>query len=203
MDVPTLKVLLIGDSSVGKSAILQRYCSDLFNSDEAVATIGVDHKVQQLEIGGTVVRLIIWDTAGQERFRTMTSSYYRGAHAIMLVFDVTNRETFEHLPKWLEECNTFIDFSSRPVKKMIVGNKIDRASAIVVSNGEAKQLAQSCGAKYVETSAKTRAGVAEAFESLVGEALADKRLLQDADNEMSEPRVRLTSQVDEASRCAC
>ena len=101
-----LKVLLIGDAGVGKSSLLLRYTEDKF--DEALgSTIGVDFKVKTVEADGKRVKLTLWDTAGQERFRTLTSSYYRGAQGVVLVYDVTRRATFDDLQRWLEEVDAF------------------------------------------------------------------------------------------------
>ncbi|KAI9646949.1 hypothetical protein NHQ30_004949 [Ciborinia camelliae] len=101
--IPTLKILLIGPSGAGKSALLIRYCDDQFDSESSTATIGVDFKLKTLSIHGKPYRLNLLDTAGQERFRTLSNSYYRGAHAVILVYDVTNRESFNSMGRWIEE----------------------------------------------------------------------------------------------------
>ncbi|KAJ1973601.1 Ras- protein Rab-18 [Dimargaris verticillata] len=125
----TFKLLLIGDSNVGKSSILLRFTDDMFlGPEEASATIGVDFKVKMFDVEGHRYKLTIWDTAGQERFRTLTSSYYRGAQGVVLVYDVSRRDTFEHLDQWMNELNTYC--STHDVVKMIVGNKVDKASII-------------------------------------------------------------------------
>jgi Ras-related protein Rab-18 len=120
----TLKLLIIGESGVGKSSLLLRFTDDLFDP-EMSATIGVDFKVKTLQIeSGNRAKLAIWDTAGQERFRTLTPSYYRGAQGAILVYDVTCRETFTKLDVWLNELETF---SNKPdIVKMLVANKIDK-----------------------------------------------------------------------------
>merc|ERR1719198_1000349 len=100
------KILLIGDAGVGKSSILLRFTDDAFE-EHLASTIGVDFKVKTVQLGGKTVKLTIWDTAGQERFRTLTSSYYRGCHGIIVVFDVNERETFDNLPHWLEELELY------------------------------------------------------------------------------------------------
>jgi Ras-related protein Rab-18 len=116
----TFKLLLIGDSGTGKSSLLLRFTDDTWIAPEEVsATIGVDFKVKVVDVDGKRFKLTIWDTAGQERFRTLTSSYYRGAQGVILVYDVSNRASFEHLQLWFTELETYA--SSKEVIKIIVG----------------------------------------------------------------------------------
>jgi Ras-related protein Rab-18 len=123
----TLKILIIGESGVGKSSILLRFTDDLFDAQQA-ATIGVDFKVKTLTVDGNKTKLAIWDTAGQERFRTLTPSYYRGAQGAILVYDVSSRETFSKLNIWLNELETF---ANKPdIVKMLVANKVDKVRYI-------------------------------------------------------------------------
>ncbi|XP_054625260.1 ras-related protein Rab-18-B-like isoform X2 [Dunckerocampus dactyliophorus] len=119
----TLKLLIIGESGVGKSSLLLRFTEDTFDPEQS-ATIGVDFKVKTLSIDGNKAKLAIWDTAGQERFRTLTPSYYRGAQGVILVYDVTKRDTFTKLENWLNELETYT--TRNDIVKMLVGNKIDR-----------------------------------------------------------------------------
>ncbi|XP_029428665.1 ras-related protein Rab-18-B-like isoform X2 [Rhinatrema bivittatum] len=119
----TLKLLLIGESGVGKSSLLLRFTDDHFDP-QLGSTIGVDFKVKKLEVDGNPVKLAIWDTAGQERFRTLTPSYYRGAQGVILVYDVTRKDTLQRLMTWLSELETYSTKSN--LVKMLVGNKIDK-----------------------------------------------------------------------------
>ena len=114
------KVLLLGNSDVGKSSLLLRYVDSVW-SDTFVPTIGVDFKVKTIEIGGKKVKLQIWDTAGQERFRTVVSTYFRGAHGIFLIYDITNRDSFKNLENWLIEIEKN---ASENVLKILIGNKM-------------------------------------------------------------------------------
>ena len=113
------KILLIGDAGVGKSSILLRFTDDHFE-EQMASTIGVDFRVKTMTLGGKTSKLTIWDTAGQERFRTLTSSYYRGCHGIILVFDVNERPTFEHLSHWLEELDMYA--TTQHPAMLLVGN---------------------------------------------------------------------------------
>ncbi|XP_042331365.1 ras-related protein Rab-18-B-like [Sceloporus undulatus] len=160
--LPTLKLLLIGDSSVGKSSLLLRFTEDQFEP-YLNPTIGVDFKVKKMVVGDLPLQLAIWDTAGQERFRTLTPSYYRGAQGVILVYDVTNRETFVGLESWLQELEVY---TKRNVVKMLVGNKIDETDR-EVDRLEGLQFARKHSMLFVETSAKMRHGVQNAFEEVV------------------------------------
>lgn len=155
------KILLIGDSSVGKSSILLQFTDEYFD-DNLTSTIGVDFKVKVLEATGADgqvkrVKATIWDTAGQERFRTLTSSYYRGAQGIILVYDVSRRETFDSLQMWLQEVEQYAMGGGREVVKLLVGNKIDKTRE--VTRAQAEDWARSRGMLFLETSAKTREGI--------------------------------------------
>ncbi|KAG0236329.1 Ras- protein Rab-18 [Actinomortierella wolfii] len=164
--VATLKLLLIGNSGVGKSSLLLQFTEGTFlPQDEVSATIGVDFKVKVIDVEGKKYKLTIWDTAGQERFRTLTSSYYRGAQGVILVYDVSNRDSFDQLQTWFNELNTYC--SSKEVVKMIVGNKVDRESARMVSKQEGLEMARKLETLFIECSAKTKLGVQQAFEELV------------------------------------
>ncbi|KAG2048655.1 ras-domain-containing protein [Suillus hirtellus] len=166
-----VKLLLIGNASVGKSSLLLRFSDEQWlPEDEASATIGVDFRVHKMEVNGRKVKLSIWDTAGQERFRTITSSYYRGAQGIVLVYDVANRETFEALPKWFSEIDTYVSIT---VPKIIVGNKENSRQ---VSTDEGSTFASRQNALFVEASAKTAIGVREVFEELVARILETPEL---------------------------
>ncbi|XP_013782566.1 ras-related protein Rab-18-B-like [Limulus polyphemus] len=159
----TLKILIIGESGVGKSSLMLRFTDDVFDPGLS-ATIGVDFKVKVLTVDGNRAKLAIWDTAGSERFRTLTPSYYRGAQGAILVYDVTNRTSFQKLDLWLNELETYSTKSN--IVKMLVGNKIDK-EARVVTREEGVKYARKHSMLFIEASAKTRDGVQCAFEELV------------------------------------
>ena len=153
------KVLLIGDSGTGKSCLLVRFAEDEF-SDNYISTIGVDFKIKTITVDGKTVKMQVWDTAGQERFRTITASYYRGSNGIILVYDVTNRDSFEHISYWMQEVDRL---ASADVCRLIVGNKSDLSGKRVVSTEDGKALAQQYGVNFLETSAKDNSNVEEMF----------------------------------------
>ncbi|TEB24996.1 ras-domain-containing protein [Coprinellus micaceus] len=172
-----VKLLLIGNSSVGKSSLLLRFSDEQWlPEDESSATIGVDFRVHKMDVNGKKVKLSIWDTAGQERFRTITSSYYRGAQGIILVYDVANRESFEALPRWYSELETYVSSS---VVKILVGNKVDKEYSRQVPTTEGQAFATRMNSLFIEASAKTALGVKEIFRELV-EGIMDTPELWDS-----------------------
>ncbi|KAI8086287.1 GTP-binding protein ypt1 [Halteromyces radiatus] len=153
------KLLLIGDSGVGKSCLLLRFADDTY-TESYISTIGVDFKIRTIELEGKTVKLQIWDTAGQERFRTITSSYYRGAHGIIVVYDVTDQDSFNNVKQWLSEIERY---AAEGVNKLLVGNKSDLVDKKVVDTEQAKELADSLKIPLLETSAKDATNVEQAF----------------------------------------
>jgi len=159
------KLVLIGDSGVGKSCLLLRFADDTY-TESHISTIGVDFKIRTIQLDGKTIKLQIWDTAGQERFRTITSSYYRGAHGIIVVYDTTDSETFEHVKTWLHEIDRY---ASENVNKLLVGNKSDLTSKRQVETEAAKEFADSVNIPFLETSAKNATNVEDAFMTMAGE----------------------------------
>jgi Ras-related protein Rab-1A len=162
------KLLLIGDSGVGKSCLLLRFADDTY-TDSYISTIGVDFKIRNLDVEGKNIKLQIWDTAGQERFRTITSSYYRGAHGIIIVYDITDAESFNNVKTWLSEIDKF---ASDNVNKLLVGNKSDLSASRQVETQVAKDFAASLGIPFLETSAKTSLNVEQAFQKMTSDIKA-------------------------------
>ena len=161
------KLLLIGDTCVGKSSILLRFSDDVFNKTH-ISTIGVDFKIRTITMFNKVVKLQIWDTAGQERFRTITSSYYRGAHAILVVYDVSDAQSFENVKYWLTECDRY---GGEHMIELLVGNKSDSPDRSVTYE-MGKDFADELKIPFFETSAKTGDGVEKIFMK-AAESLCD------------------------------
>eukprot|EP00002_Diphylleia_rotans_P029395 TRINITY_DN598_c0_g1_i1.p1 TRINITY_DN598_c0_g1~~TRINITY_DN598_c0_g1_i1.p1 ORF type:complete len:183 (-),score=43.55 TRINITY_DN598_c0_g1_i1:464-1012(-) len=164
------KVLIIGDSGTGKSCLMSRLVDGTYDGN-FVSTIGVDFKITTLQVEGKEVKLQIWDTAGQERFRAITHSYYHGAHGILVAFDVTKRETFDHVHSWFTEISRY---ASPNVVNLLVGNKTDLISERVVRPEEAKALGTSLNVPYMEASAKSGENVVDTFKALVVEMISSR-----------------------------
>ncbi|KAG2445165.1 hypothetical protein HYH02_008633 [Chlamydomonas schloesseri] len=173
----TLKILLLGDSGVGKTCLLTRFAHDSFD-DKVASTIGVDFAVKRMSVYDKRVKLTVWDTAGQEKFRTLTSTFYRGAKGIILVYDVSRPDTLRHLEEqWMRELEMYGTESD--AVRMVVANKVDVGEARRVSWHEGSDFARRHGCLFVETSAKTNVAVANAFEELVLKILETPSLLED------------------------
>ena len=161
----TIKLLLIGNAYVGKTLIVQKFIDNTF-SKSTVSTIGVDLQSKVIDINGKKVKYLIWDTAGEDRMKTMTYSYYRGCHVILVVFDVTERKSFQNVTTWVECIDKF---AKSNVLRILVGNKTDLEDKRVVSTEEGKELAAQNGLKYYEISALTITGLHEMFEDVAKE----------------------------------
>ncbi|KAH7842233.1 hypothetical protein Vadar_002976 [Vaccinium darrowii] len=182
----SFKILLIGDSGVGKSSLLVSFVSN--SVQDLAPTIGVDFKIKLLTVGGKRLKLTIWDTAGQERFRTLTSSYYRGAQGIILVYDVTRRDTFTNLSDvWAKEVDLYS--TNQDCVKMLVGNKVDRESERVVSREEGIALAMEHGCLFLECSAKTRENVEQCFEELALKIMEVPSLLEEGSSTVAKRNI--------------
>jgi len=191
-----VKILLVGDSGVGKSSLLARFISDSF--DEQSPTVGVDFKLKHVDVDGTRLKLTVWDTAGQERFRTLTSSYYRGAHGVVFVYDVTSRESFENAREtWRKEVEMYGTIANSV--KIVIGNKIDREDERTVAREEGVAFAKEYGCLFLECSAKTKVRVAEAFDELVKGILDAPGLLVDEVDD----GVKLGAYADRAGGGCC
>ena len=161
----TIKLLLIGNAFVGKTLIVQKFIDNTF-SKSTMSTIGVDLQSKILDINGKKVKYLIWDTAGEDRMKTMTYSYYRGCHVILIVYDVTNQKSFENVTTWVECVDKF---AKSNVLRILVGNKTDLEDQRVISKEDGKKLADENGLKFYEISAKAVTGLCEMFEDIAKE----------------------------------
>ncbi|KAK4761127.1 hypothetical protein SAY87_006020 [Trapa incisa] len=179
------KIVLIGDSAVGKSNLLARFARDEFYSNSK-STIGVEFQTQKIDINGKEIKAQIWDTAGQERFRAVTSAYYRGAVGALLVYDISRRLTFENVGRWLNELHTHSDMN---VVTILVGNKTDLKDAREVTTVEGKALAETQGLFFIETSALDSSNVSAAFRTVVEEIyhILSRKVMASSDLNKQDP----------------
>ena len=158
------KILLLGDSSVGKTCFLLRYTENTFQEIH-MSTIGLDYKLKNVQLDdGKMVKIQIWDTAGQDRFRSITRNYYKGAHGIILIYDVTSRKTFENVRNWLTQIKEEV---TDKVTIILIGNKIDNVEGRKVTTEEGQNMAKEYGLNFFETSAKSGINIDSAFNEMV------------------------------------
>jgi len=189
-----IKLLLIGDSGVGKSCLLLRFSEDQF-TPSFITTIGIDFKIKTIDLDGKKIKLQIWDTAGQERFRTITTAYYRGAMGILLVYDVTDEQSFANIRNWIRNIE---QHAADNVNKVLIGNKADMAGEKKVETTRGQALADEYGIKFYEASAKTNMNVGEAFESI---AIDIKKRLMVGNQAAPRPNVTIDGASNKKNCC--
>ncbi|XP_077995429.1 ras-related protein Rab-35-like isoform X1 [Glandiceps talaboti] len=190
------KLLIIGDSGVGKSSLLLRFADNTFTGTY-ITTIGVDFKIRTIDVNGEKVKLQIWDTAGQERFRTITTTYYRGTHGVIVVYDVTSADSFVNVKRWLHE----IDQNCDNVARILVGNKNDCPDRKVVESDDAKKFAEQMGVQLFETSAKENINVEEMFNAITQLVLQQKKRNAELLSKQND-RIKVDSSKRKKSKCS-
>ena len=190
------KFVVIGDTGAGKSSVLLRFADNAFQ-DSYMATVAVDFRHRTVTVNGESCKLQIWDTAGQERYRTITSAYYRGADAIVMVYDVTNQESIRHINDWMAEVNRY---AAPDTCKLLIGNKCDLESQRVVPIATAKSFAEELNIPFIETSAKEGVNVDKAFIQLT-EALVARKNGDGAKGDKS--KVVKLDKDDKSSKVVC
>lgn len=195
----SFKVVVVGASGVGKTAIVYQLLNNDF-TEEAQPTIGVEFKTYTLQADGEDVKLQIWDTAGQERFRSVSKAYFRNALGAILVFDITNRQSFDDLNMWLNDLNTLCHPNASII---LIGNKADLEEDRQIVESEASAYAQRYNMQYLETSAKNGSNVAEAFVRLGSQVL---RKVKEGEITIAQDIHTVTPVVEEpakSSSCGC
>ncbi|XP_026523188.1 ras-related protein Rab-37 isoform X1 [Pseudonaja textilis] len=185
------KVMLLGDSGVGKTCFLVQFKDGAFLSGTFIATVGIDFRNKVVTVDDVKVKLQIWDTAGQERFRSVTHAYYRDAQALLLLYDITNKVSFDSIRAWLTEIH---EYAQKDVVIMLLGNKADMSSERVIRTEDGESLAREYGVPFMETSAKTGMNVELAFLAIA------KELKQRAVKQLDEPRFQIHDYIESEKR---
>ena len=188
------KILIIGESGVGKTCLLLRFTEDSFTTT-FLTTIGIDFKIKIINLENKLIKLQIWDTAGQERFRTITKTYYKGAHGIILTYDVTDQDSFKNIRNWIKQIEANAQGN---VKRVLVGNKCDKPDRVVTEE-EGKKLADDYSMSFFETSAKTNKNVTEVFYHLSKEILK----ANEGNKELGGKKLTKTDNSKEGKRRCC
>lgn len=197
----SFKILTIGETNVGKTCLILRYTDNSFTRKQ-ITTIGIDFKIKMINFHNKKIKLLIWDTAGQERFRHITNQYYNDADGILLVFDVTNRESFEKVIYWM---NQIAEKSEKTkVGVLLIGNKIDDENRIV-SKEEAEIFSRNNEIDYIETSALNSYNIGECFDNMLKKILAKKSidLLNNPEISTGPEKIKLNENEGEVSNCNC
>ena len=194
------KILLLGNSDVGKSSLILRFVDGMW-SETFIPTIGVDFKIKSLEINDKLVKMQIWDTAGEERFRTVIASYFKGSHGILLIYDITNKTSFKELDNWL---SVIENNASQNVLKILIGNKSDLEENREVTKEEGQAFAKANNMQFMETSAKMNTNVSEAFEALakiIMEFNSDKNVKNNRDERKKSIKVSSGQNIKPNKKC--
>lgn len=198
-----IKTVIVGDSGIGKSSIMIRFAEDTFNY-HYISTIGVDFKISTIQYKNKSIKFQIWDTAGQDRFRTITSSYYRGSQGTIICYDITDKNTFNSVIKWLEEVNKHS--INEPIL-ILCGTKADLESKREVSTSEGLEFAKLYNMKFFETSAKDNTNVKEIFEFIAENKLQDNSFLNQTNSieekELKKRKISLFKNEDENKKSNC
>lgn len=193
------KIIIVGDSGSGKSNILLRY-SDNCYCENYITTIGVDFKIKTIKFHDLLIKLQIWDTAGQERFASIVRNYFRDADGIFIVYDITNRQSFDHVSKWMNMIN---ENSKSNAISYLIGNKSDLIEAREVSESEGKDLASSLGIRFHETSAKDNVNLDLIFNDMTEAIFNRKDLVRKGENNSHDVIYKPTKRIQKSNLCYC
>ena len=186
----TCQILILGDSSVGKTSILSRYTSGTFK-DEYISTVGLDYSSKEELINNKKIHVKLWDTAGQERYKALTQSYFKNAEGVMIVYDITRTESFDNLKYWISSIKSNMENKNIIIPIIIVGNKLDMTDSREITEEVASKFAKENNYNYFETSAKTGQGVDKAIRDLVTQILNQNNDKVDEQKEFRKDSVQI------------
>ena len=198
----TCQILLIGDSSVGKTSLIQRYANGIFK-EEYLATVGLDFYTKQEAINNINVLVRLWDTAGQERFKSLTPNYFKNAEGVIITYDITSSQSFENLKFWINSIKTNLGEKNIIIPIIIVGNKLDKEDMRDITREEAEKFAKENKYKYFETSAKTGEGVDDAIRDLVIQVLEKSEQFEEERNERKSIKINSEQPEDNVKKKGC
>ena len=198
----TCQILLIGDSSVGKTSLIQRYANGIFK-EEYLATVGLDFYTKQEAINNINVLVRLWDTAGQERFKSLTPNYFKNAEGVIITYDITSSQSFENLKFWINSIKTNLGEKNIIIPIIIVGNKLDMEDMRDITREEAEKFAKENKYKYFETSAKTGEGVDDAIRDLVNQVLEKSEQFEEEKNERKSIKINSDQPEDNVKKKGC
>ena len=198
----TCQILLIGDSSVGKTSLIQRYANGIFK-EEYLATVGLDFYTKQETINNINVLVRLWDTAGQERFKSLTPNYFKNAEGVIITYDITSSQSFENLKFWINSIKTNLGEKNIIIPIIIVGNKLDKEDMRDITREEAEKFAKENKYKYFETSAKTGEGVDDAIRDLVNQVLEKSEQFEEERNERKSIKINSDQPEDNVKKKGC
>ena len=172
-----IRLMLIGDSNVGKTSIIKRYCNNQF-SPSYISTVGIDFETKYLRLNGKIINLQIWDTAGQERYKVLAKNYYKNSDGFIIVYDITDKKSFNNVANWITQIK---DSASENVKCVLLGNKCDLEELRQVDINQGKDLANNYHLKFYETSAQKGNNIQKVFNDLVKGFLNDDNFVNDSE----------------------
>ena len=198
----TCQLLIIGDSSVGKTSLITRYANGTFK-EEYLATVGIDYFTKEEIINNQTIQVKLWDPAGQERFKSLTQNYFRNAQGVLLTFDVTNSESFDNLKDWINSIKKNMEGNNIFIPLIVIGNKIDMEDSREIQTEDAQKFASENKYKYFETSAKTGEGVDNAIRDLVNQVLSSKQANEGKDGERKSVQIKAANNGGEKKKGCC
>ena len=193
----TIRLLLLGDSSVGKTSILNKYIANKFIENN-IATLGVEYMDKTVDYNNFKIKLQIWDTSGEEKYRSITKSYYKNAEGLLVIFDITNEESFNHVKNWINEAKD----NNSDIKIILVGNKLDFENERKVAKDRAIKFAENNSLQYFETSAKSGKNIHKSFKAMI-DLILDGKSEQDILNEFKKPQKTVSVNDDKKKKSCC